>query len=350
MKRWVGIITVVLFALGMAATASAADYRPEYKMSIVVGPTTAWGMGGAKFAELVKERTGGKINIKVYYSGQLYAGKQTNEFMLIKQGVADFALGSTINWSTTVKELNLFSMPFLFPDYAALDAVENGPVGKKIFQALDEKGALALGWGENGFREITNSKRAISKPEDLDGLKIRVVGSPIFIDTFKALGANPVSMNWGEALTAFQSGTVDGQENPVTGIIIPYKLWTVNKYCTFWRYTIDPLILVASKETWQSFDKKDQEILRKAALEAAAWQKAEARKGLINSTAAIDELRKNGMDVTVLTADQTKAFKAKTKPVYDKWAQEIGADLVKATEDAVAKSAAPAKKPTPKKK
>jgi len=350
MRRWVGIVTVVLFALGGAAAASAANYKPEYKMSIVVGPTTAWGQGGQKFADLVKERTGGKINIKVYYSGQLYAGKQTNEFMLIKQGVADFALGSTINWSTTVKELNLFSLPFLIPDYKALDAIEDGPVGKRIFRALEEKGAVALGWGENGFREITNSKRAIRQPEDLDGLKVRVVGSPIFIDTFKALGANPVSMNWGEALTAFQSGTVDGQENPVTGIIIPYKLWTVHKYCTFWHYVIDPLILLASSETWKTLDKKDQEILRKAALEATAWQKAEARKGLLGSTASIDELRKNGMDVTVLTADQIKLFKAKTKPVYDKWAKEIGADLVKAAEQAVAGAAAPAKKPAPKKK
>lgn len=350
MKRWVGVITVALFALGPAATASAANYKPEYKMSIVVGPTTAWGQGGQKFADLVKERTGGKINIKVYYSGQLYAGKQTNEFMLIKQGVADFALGSTINWSTTVKELNLFSLPFLIPDYRALDAIENGPVGRKIYEALDAKGALALGWGENGFREITNSRRAIKKPEDLEGLKIRVVGSPIFIDTFKALGANPVSMNWGEALTAFQSGTVDGQENPVTGIIIPYKLWTVHKYCTFWHYVIDPLILLASNETWKTFDKKDQEILRRAALEATAWQKAEARKGLLGSTSSIDELRKNGMDVTVLTADQIKPFKARTKAVYDKWAQEIGADLVKAAEQAVAGAAAPAKKPAPKKK
>jgi tripartite ATP-independent transporter DctP family solute receptor len=350
MKRWVVIIMALFFTLGLAATASAANYKPEYKMSIVVGPTTAWGQGGQKFADLVRERTGGKINIKVYYSGQLYAGKQTNEFMLIKQGVADFALGSTINWSTTVKELNLFSMPFLIPDYGALDAIENGPVGKIIFRTLDEKGALALGWGENGFREITNSKRAIAKPDDLAGLKIRVVGSPIFIDTFKAMGANPVSMNWGEALSAFQSGTVDGQENPVTGIIIPYKLWTAHKYCTFWHYVIDPLILVVSKETWQTFDKKDQEILSKAAIEAAAWQKAEARKGLLDSTASIDELRKNGMDVTVLTADQIKLFKTTTRPVYDKWAQEIGADLVKAAEEAVVKSSALLKKPAPKKK
>ena len=348
MKRWWGFITVALFVLGLAASASAAGYKSEYKMSVVVGPMTSWGQGAQKFADLVKQRTAGRINIKIYYSGQLYAGKQTNEFMLIKQGVADFALGSTINWSTTVKELNLFSLPFLIPDYQALDAIENGPLGGKIFQILAEKGAVALGWGENGFRELTNSKRAVKRPEDLDGLKIRVVGSPIFIDTFRALGANPVSMNWGEALTAFQSGLVDGQENPVTGILIPYKLWTVHKYCTFWHYVIDPLILLAGNETWKTFDKQDQDILRQAAREATAWQKDAARRGLHKSMTAVNELRKHGMDVTVLTADQIALFKAKTKPVYTRWTGEIGADLVKAAEDAVAKAAGPARKPARK--
>jgi TRAP-type transport system periplasmic protein len=336
MKKWIGCLVVLSFVLGLAAAGFSASYKPEYKMSIVVGPTTSWGMGGAKFAELVKERTGGRINIKVYYSGQLYAGKQTNEFLLLKQGVADFALGSTINWSPAVKELNLFSLPFFFNgSYKALDAVERGEVGKRIFKILDEKGVHAMGWGENGFREITNSKRAIQKPADLNGLKIRVVGSPIFIDVFKALGANPVSMNWGEALSAFQAGTVDGQENPVTGIIIPYKLWQVNKFCTFWNYVIDPLILVASKETLKTFDAKDREIIRMAAVEAADWQKKAAREGLEGSNASLNMLRQNGMDVYVLTPTDVKAFKDKVRPVYDKWVPEIGAELVKSAEKTI---------------
>jgi len=352
MRKWIGYFVILSFVLGLAATGFSANYKPEYKMSIVVGPTTSWGMGGARFSELVKERTNGRINIKVYYSGQLYAGKQTNEFLLLKQGVADFALGSTINWSPAVKELNLFSLPFFFNgSYKALDALENGDVGKRIFRILDEKGVLAMGWGENGFREITNSKRAIRKPADLDGLKIRVVGSPIFIDIFKSLGANPVSMNWGEALSAFQSGTVDGQENPVTGIIIPYKLWQVHKYCTFWNYVIDPLILVVSKETWNTFDKNDREIIRKAATEASAWQKKAAREGLEGSTASLDTLKKNGMDVYSLTPADMKAFKNKVKPVYDKWTPEIGADLVQVAEKEIrnAEKKPPAKKKSSKK-
>jgi tripartite ATP-independent transporter DctP family solute receptor len=334
-SSWIGFIVIISFVLGLAATGWTASYKPEYTLSVVVAPNSPWGQGAQMFADLVKKKSDGRINIKCYFSGELFADKQTDEFLLLKQGVADFALGSTINWSTSVKELNLFSLPFFFHNYEALDAVEAGAPGKKITQALDEKGVIALGWGENGFREVTNRKRAIKKPEDLEGLKVRVAGSPIFIDIFKALGANPVSMNWGEAISAFQSGTVDGQENPVASIIIPYKLWQVHKYATIWHYTIDPLIYGVSKMTWNSFNARDQEILRKAAAEAAGWQKKAAREGLENSTASIDTLKKNGMDVTVLSPADIKIFRARMKPVYDKWIPEIGADLVNASEKAI---------------
>ena len=322
-------------AFSFSTPLQAATYKPEYKLSLVVGPTNPWGEGATKFAELVKERTGGKINIKCYFAGQLFAGMQTNEFLITRQGVADFAVGSTINWSPTVKELNLFSLPFFFPNYKALDAVEAGVPGKEIFKTIEEKGVVGLAWGENGYRELTNSKRPVRKPEDLDGLKIRVVGSPIFIDTFRAMGANPLSVNWSETLTALQQGTVDGQENPVASIIIPYKLWEFNKNITLWHYAIDPLILGVSKQTWESFDPNDREIVVKAAREAMAWNKKEARKGLEGSTEAIDMLKSKGMEVVTLSTKDTAAFKAKTKSVYEKWVKEIGSQLVKSAEKIV---------------
>lgn len=313
----------------------AATYKPEYKLSLVIGPQTAWGQSAVKFADLVRERTGGKINIKCYFAGQLFAGMQTNEFLITRQGIADFALGSTINWSPTVKELNLFSLPFFFPDYKHLDAVKSGEPGKKIFKIIEEKGVVGLAWGENGFRELTNSKHLVKKPEDLDGLKIRVVGSPIFIDTFRAMGANPVSINWSECLTALQQGMVDGQENPIASIVVPYKLWGMNKYITIWHYTIDPLILGISKKTWDMFNSKDRKIIIKAAQEAMSWEIKEVRKGLEDSTDAIEDLKKNGMDITILTPKDVEDFKAKTKSVYDKWINEIGPDLVKNAEKIV---------------
>jgi len=334
-KKVLGLLVFCVFLFVLAAPSMAA-YKAEYRMSVVVEPASPWGQGAQMFADLVKKRTDGRIVIKPYFRGQLYAGKQTNEFLLLQQGVADFALGSTINWSTTVKELNLFSLPFLFHnEYRAVDALETGKVGRKIFNILNDKGVVALGWGENGFREITNSKRAIHTPEDLQGLKIRVVGAPIFMDIFKSLGADPVAMNWGEVLSTLQSGTVDGQENPVASITIPYRLWEVNKYITFWHYAIDPLIFAASKETWDALDRIDREIISKAAREAAMWQKKAAREGLTGSAASLDILRKNGMEITVLTPEQFQAFKVKTKPVYDKWANDIGVDLVRAAEKAV---------------
>jgi tripartite ATP-independent transporter DctP family solute receptor len=336
MTRKLTILLVVLsLALAFSTLGTAATYKPEYKLSLVIGPQTAWGQSAVKFADLVRERTGGKINIKCYFAGQLFAGMQTNEFLITRQGIADFALGSTINWSPTVKELNLFSLPFFFHDYKQLDAVKSGEPGKKIFKIIEEKGVIGLAWGENGFRELTNSKRPVRKPEDLNGLKVRVVGSPIFIDTFRAMGANPVSINWSECLTALQQGTVDGQENPVASIVVPYKLWEMNKNITIWHYTIDPLILGMSKETWNTLDPKDREIIVKSAQEAMAWEIKEVRKGLEGSTAAIEGLKKNGMEVVVLTPKDLEPFKAKTKSVYDKWIKEIGPDLVNAAEKIV---------------
>ncbi len=333
------VILGVLAALAVAwilPEMGEAAYKSEFKNSLVVGPAGPWGEAAAKFADLLKERTQGRINVKNYFAGQLFAGKQTNEFTLLNQGVADFALGSTINWSPQVKELNLFAMPFMYPSYKSLDAVEAGEPGKKLFQLIEAKGVIPLAWGENGFRQVTNSKRPVKGPGDLEGLKIRVVGSPIFIDTFRALGANPVNMNWGEAQTAFQQGTVDGQENPVVSVIIPSKLWTTQKHISLWNYAIDPLILGVSKITWDSLTPQDREIVRKTAEEVMAWQKKGARAGLEGSTEAVETLKKNGMEVVSLSAKDLEAFRGKTQPVYEKWTGEVGADLVKSAEKIIA--------------
>ncbi|MCB2189374.1 MAG: DctP family TRAP transporter solute-binding subunit [Deltaproteobacteria bacterium] len=330
MKKVLVVALGCLVALSLAAGAWAGDYKPEYKLSIVVGPTSPWGQLGQKFADEVAQASGGKIKIKCYFAGKLFAGKQTNEFMLLRQGVADFAVGSTINWSPQVRELNIFSLPFLFPDYKAVDAVKSGKVGKMLLDKVAEGGVISLGWGENGFREITNRERPIVKPEDLAGLKIRAVGSPIFKDTFQALGANPVLMNWGDAQTAFQQGTVDGQENPINVVIIPYKLWQYHKYITVWHYTIDPLILGISKLTWDTFSPGDQKLLQAAADKVCAWEMTEARKGLTGDESALQLLRDHGMEVTVLDQAQRQAFRDKVQPVWDAWTPKIGPEVVNA--------------------
>jgi len=327
------------FLLLPALAIAGPEYKKEYKMSVVVGPKLPWGAGATKFADLVRERTDGRINIKVYTSSALMAGKQTNEFLIHRQGVAEFCFASTINWSTTIKPLNLFNLPFFFPDYQALDAVIQGEVGQELSDILSKKGVTVLAWGENGFREITNSKRAIKTPADLEGLKVRVVGTPIFIDTMTALGGNPVNMNWGDAQVAFQQGVVDGQENPVVAIEIPVKIWQFHKYATIWRYVIDPLMLTVNNTVMASFTPEDQKIIREAAIEAANEQRGIVRKGLIApDLSALDTLRANGMEVVELDENARTAFRAKTAGVYDKWTKEIGADLVEKASAAIAAS------------
>ena len=225
------LTTAVAAAAALAFTAPAAlaqNYKSEYRMSLVLGPPSPWGQAGEIWGKLVKERTQGRINIKLYPGVSLIQGDQTREFSALRQGVIDMAVGSTINWSPQVKSLNLFSLPFLMPDYAAVDALTQGEVGQEIFKNLEKAGVVPLAWGENGYREVSNSKRAIRKPEDLKGLKIRVVGSPIFSDMFSALGANPTQMSWADAQPALASGAVDGQENPLFMFTV-LKMHTVGR-------------------------------------------------------------------------------------------------------------------------
>ncbi|NCC57907.1 MAG: TRAP transporter substrate-binding protein DctP, partial [Synergistales bacterium] len=219
MKKIIAVLVAVAVFCSVSAPVFAA-YKDEYKLDIVPSLTTAWGMGATYFTDLVRERSGGKINIKVYPSSQLTTGKQTNAFLLLRNGAIDFAVQSSINYSPQVIELNLFALPFFVanqPDrYLALDAITNGKSGKMVIEAVEAKGVKFLAFGENGFRELTNSRKAIRTPGDLENMKIRVVGSPLFLDIFRALGANPVNMNWSDTMSAIQQGVVDGQENPIS--------------------------------------------------------------------------------------------------------------------------------------
>jgi tripartite ATP-independent transporter DctP family solute receptor len=303
-----------------------------------VGTAFPWGKAGERWGEIVRQKTNGRINIKLYPGVSLVAGDQTREFTAIRQGVIDMAVGSTINWSPQIKELNLFSLPFLMPDYAAIDALTQGQVGKDIFARLERAGVVPLAWGENGFREVTNSKRELRKPDDFKGLKFRVVGSPLFLDTFSALGANPTQMSWADAQPALASGAVDGQENPLT-IFTAAKLHTVGqKNVTLWGYVADPLIFVVNREVWQSWTPEDRKIVREAAIEAGKYNLQLAREGMTGADPAVHKTIEGlGVKVVKLTPQERAAFVKTTKPVYDKWAKQIGPDLVKKAEASIAK-------------
>ena len=323
--------------LGAAVPAAAQTYKSEYRMSLVLGPSFPWGKGGELWADKVRQKTNGRINIKLYPGVSLIQGDQTREFSALRQGVVDMAVGSTINWSPQVKQLNLFSLPFLMPDYAAIDALTQGEVGKQIFATLDKAGVVPLAWGENGYREISNSKKPIKTPEDLKGMKIRVVGSPLFLDIFSALGANPTQMSWADAQPAMASGAVDGQENPLS-IYTAAKLYTVGqKYLTLWGYIADPLIFVVNKEVWNSWTPADREAVRQAAIEAGKEQVVLARKGLVEADKPLlKEIASHGVSITQLSPAEREAFVKATRGVYDKWKGQIGAELVSQAEKAIA--------------
>ena len=320
-----------------ALPAAAQTYKEEYKISTVVPAPFPWGIAAEKWAELVAERTDGRINMKVYPGASLVSGDQTKEFTAMRRGIIDMAVGSTINWSPQIQELNVFALPFLMPDYEAIDALTQGPVGERIFEIIEANDVVPLAWAENGFREVTNSRKAIRTPADMQGLKMRVVGSPIFSDIYTALGANPTQMSWADAQPALTTGAVDGQENPLTIYSVLNMHELGQNHVTLWRYLADPLIFVVNEQVWDSFTPEDQEIVRQAAIDAGAYGVEVARDGLTeDDESLIEEIEAKGVTITRLTDDERQAFVDATRPVYDAWRDRIGDELVTLAEESIA--------------
>ncbi|MFH1985591.1 MAG: DctP family TRAP transporter solute-binding subunit [Pseudomonadota bacterium] len=342
-RTWLVWILTVAVVFAFLPAGHAAEFKKEYKMQVNVGPQFYWGMGATKFAELVTAKTGGKINIKPYWGSQLLKGAQLKSAQMVANGVIECAFESTINISPVITECNIFSLPFFINNFKNLDKLTGGETGKAIFAAMEKKGLKPLAWGENGFRQITNSRREIAMPADVSGLKFRVVGSPIFIDIFRQLGADPVNMNWGDATSAFQQGVVDGQENPLPNVCIPVQIWQYHKYLTRWNYLVDPLIFYWSKKEFDAFPPDIQKAITEAAIEAGRYEIALARAGIDDGTALatltnefkytmqipdpVAFVKEKGMTVTNLTDAQRQAFMEATKPVFDAWVPKIGQEI-----------------------
>jgi len=344
-RLWYAVVSAGFLAL--AGCGSRAGFRPEYRMQVTVGGTTHWGMGADWFAKLAAERTGGLVKVKPYFGGQLLRGAQLNSAQMVANGAIDCAFESTINIAPVVAEMNVFSLPFFVGTFTAVDRIEAGGAGKKLFEAMRAVGLEPLAWGENGFRQLTNSKRPVRGLADLKGLRVRVVGTPIFVDIFRALGADPINMNWGDAVTAFQQGTVDGQENPM-GILLSVQINQYHPYVTLWNYVVDPLVFFWNKRQWDAFPDSVKAALRGAAEEAGAYQKALARVGLdggeservlrerFATTPAVAEplvhLQSAGMTVDSLDGPAQVALLRACQSVYQDWLPRIGMDLVAAAE------------------
>lgn len=324
-KHFTRIATALAGAV-LLSSAVAAQAR-ELSVSTVLSDAFPWGQAAEKWAELVEERSEGELTLRVYPNAQLVSGDQTREFSAMRSGLIDLAVGSTINWSPQVPALNLFSLPFFLPDEASVDAVTGGETGELLFKAIEDKGIIPLAWGENGFRQISNSKSDINAPEDLEGLKVRVVGSPLFQDTFTALGANPTQMSWADAKPALTTGAVDGQENPLSVFDVARIDQVGQEHLTLWNYMNDPLIFAANREVWGSLTEEQQQMLRDTAVEAGAWETAMTRE---EESARLDAIRERGVTVTELTEEQHQAFVDATSSVHDEWVPQIGETIVEA--------------------
>jgi tripartite ATP-independent transporter DctP family solute receptor len=324
-------------SLALPGIPRAQTYKQEYKLSVVGNRPIPLSEGAFQWADLVTQRSNGRINVKVYPGSQLVGGDQTRELVAIRQGVIDMAVFSTINISPQVREMNLFSLPFLLGDHRGFDAIINGAVGEELFRALATRDVMPLAWGENGFREISNSRRPLRTPEDLRGMKIRFAAGAIFSEIFNALGANPVQMSFADLQPALSTGAVDGQENPIN-LFLAFRMDTLaQKQLTIWNYVADAGIFVVGKQVMESLSPADRQLVTDCAKEAARAQIAASRKGIGigGDRSSIEEMERRGVTVTVLSDADKQAFARATRPVFDKWAQTVGTDLVRRAEAAI---------------
>ena len=323
-------------ATGAGLASAQGAYKAEYRMSTVVPPAFAWGKGGEIFATLVKERTGGRINIKQYPGASLVQGQQDREFSAMRQGTIDVLCGAPINWSGTVRELAAFTLPFLFPDHKAFDAViGNAPVMDEYFDIVRKAGAEPLAVGETGYRQLSNSKRPILKPDDIKGLKVRVVGSPMYGEIMSSMGGNPTFMSWADAQPALATGAVDAQENPLE-LFMAAKVHTLGqKFVTKWNYSNDILLFAIANPVWASWSPADQKIVREAAQDAARQQIALVRKLFADD---VQNVRNLGVNVHVPTASEMADWQLATRRTYARWKAQINPAFISKVEAVVAAS------------
>lgn len=288
-------------------------------------------MGAQKFAELVGAKSGGKIKVKLFPGGQLGGDVQT--VSAVQGGTIEMSVLNSGILQSLSREFAVFDFPFLFANPAEADAVTDGAFGKGLHAKLAEKNLIGLGFWDLGFRNITNSKHPITKLEDIAGLKLRVIQSPIYVDMFSALGANPTPLAWPEVYSALEQKAVDGQENPNT-TIRSAKLNEVQKHLAQTRHVYNPQSLIFSKKLWDKLSADEKKIIADAATEATTYERQVSRQ---QASEAIEELKKSGMQVTEIAPAELQRMRDKVKPVIDKYSAQVGPDTVKALYAEIAK-------------
>jgi tripartite ATP-independent transporter DctP family solute receptor len=309
-------VTFMVAACGGGTKPAPAKNEPKtIKLAHVVNEKDGFHIAAVKFKEIVEQQTKGMVKVEIHPNASLGDERTLIEGMQL--GTVHMGVITNGPVANFLPELAAFEMPFLFASPQEAYKVLDGPVGQKVLDKLDTINLKGLAYAERGFRNLTNSKKAVKAPADMVGLKIRVMENPVYIDTFKTLGANAVPMAWTEALTALQQGTIDGQENPVN-VIYAFKLNETQKYLSMTKHTYAPALFLMSKKVFASFDKDTQAVLVKAAQEAAQHERkwnAEQMEGQLKA------LKEKGMEIV---EPDSKAFQAAVKPVYDKYGQKFG--------------------------
>jgi tripartite ATP-independent transporter DctP family solute receptor len=324
------LIPAFLLSGGAAPAAEINSHTVKFATAGAAGSPIALGMD--KFAEIVGAKSDGAVKVRRFPGGTLGGDVQT--ISALQGGTIEMSTMNAGLLSGVVKDFGLVDMPFLFDSPAQADAVMDGPFGKALMDKLPEKGLVGLAYWELGFRQLTNSRHAITKVDDINGLKIRVIQSPLYIDLFNALGANAVPMPFPELYTALETGAVDGQENPAPSILTA-KLNEVQKYLTVTRHIYNPQIVLVSKKFWDKLNADEQKLFQETAIEAQAFERSTSRE---LADKALEELKSSGMEVSELPAEEVAKFREKAKPVSDKYAKEGDPALVQMLNDELAKA------------
>jgi len=288
-------------------------------------------MGAEKFAEIVATKSGGKIKVNLFPGGVLGGDAQT--VSAVQGGTIEMTVLNSGILSAQVKEFAIYDFPFLFANSREVDAVVDGPFGSGLHAKLADRGIIGLAYWELGFRNLTNSRRPIRKVEDIAGLKLRVIPSPINIDWVKALDANPTPLAFPELYAALEQRAVDGQENPVS-VILANKFAEVQKYLALTNHQYNPQSVIVSKKLWDGMSATERQILQSAATEAGTYQRKVSRE---LAATQLDALKTAGMQVTELPPEEQAKLQEKIKPVIAKYSASVGDTTLKDLQAELAK-------------
>lgn len=321
-KLALGAIMPLVVLAALPASAEIREHQLKFASANNKGHPQVTGM--EKFAELIKEKSGGKIDVKLFPGGVLGGDVQT--VSALQGGVIEMTVLNAGILASNVKQFGAVDLPFLFNSGEEADKVMDGAFGTSLMDLLPDTGLIGLGYWELGFRNLTNNRHPVTKLEDISGLKIRTIQSPIPIELFNSLGANAVPLPYTELYTALETGTVDGQENPAANILNA-KFYEVQKYMTVTRHQYNPQIVLISKKVWDGLNDEEKAVFQSAATEARDYQRKVSREV---DAKAIEDIKATGMEVNELSPEETQKLRDAVKPLIDKFAAEIGPDTVTA--------------------